>query len=274
MSYSALSDRSVCGCGYFPRSMSPIRPAAIRLCTPVGQLHGIAGKVTGARGRAHEDGTKPDRSMETPRLSRDGSSLRRGDSRTASSPALHDIDRRAEHDGVELLDHLARTEGSEIPAAAAGRAGRMLLRDLSESAPASIAAFSSLHWASVLTRMWRRLLGAWNWLLLSKRAAYRNRHAGQTGTRDGHSAQSTAFGPNFSRSEQVRRSPLAHLQKKPANRFACVIAGSIVPSPPRRPSLMSFRGSAIGRERHDVLVLNAAWSSSKSDRLTGGTNQT
>ena len=46
--------------------------------------------------------------------------------------ALHDIQRRAEHHGVEFLDHLTRTERTQIAALAAGRARGVFLGDLGE----------------------------------------------------------------------------------------------------------------------------------------------
>ncbi|MDT4854082.1 hypothetical protein FQZ97_883690 [compost metagenome] len=46
--------------------------------------------------------------------------------------ALHDVERGAEDDGVEFLDHLAAAEGAEVAAVAAGGAGGVLFGDFSE----------------------------------------------------------------------------------------------------------------------------------------------
>ena len=46
--------------------------------------------------------------------------------------ALHDVDRRAEDHGVELLDHLARTERTQVAALTTGRAGGVGLGDFGE----------------------------------------------------------------------------------------------------------------------------------------------
>ena len=85
--------------------------------------------------------------------------------------ALHGVDRGAEDDGVEFLDHLAWAEGAQVAALAAGWASGVGLGDFGEVGTSFDLCFEFVALLEAADRMWRAVARAMGYYSLGEKQA-------------------------------------------------------------------------------------------------------